>query len=171
MHYWLMKSEPDAFSIDDLARVKTEPWSGVRNYQARNFMRDRMQPGDGVLLYHSSCAEPGVVGVGEVASTAYPDPTQFDRKSHYFDPRSSREEPRWMLVDIAFKRKLARTVTLAELKQQPRLDGCMLLQRGSRLSILPLTKSQWTVILSLEHELQDDSSAAKIIIRATGRKK
>ena len=152
MHYWLMKSEPDAFSIDDLARVKTEPWSGVRNYQARNFMRDGMHPGDGVLFYHSSCAEPGVVGIGEVASDAYPDPTQFDRKSHYFDPKSSREEPRWMLVDVAFKRKLARTITLTELKQQPRLEGFMLLQRGSRLSILPVTKAQWTAILAGENK-------------------
>ena len=152
MHYWLMKSEPDAFSIDDLARVKTEPWSGVRNYQARNFMRDGMHPGDGVLFHHSSCAEPGVVGIGEVASDAYPDPTQFDRKSHYFDPKSSHEEPRWMLVDVAFKRKLARTITLTELKQQPRLEGFMLLQRGSRLSILPVTKAQWTAILSRENK-------------------
>ena len=150
MRYWLMKSEPDAFSIDDLARAKTEPWTGVRNYQARNFMRDGMRPGDGVLFYHSSCAEPGIVGIAEVASDAYPDPTQFDRKSHYHDPRSSPEEPRWMLVDVAFKRKLARTITLTELKQQPRLDGFMLLQRGNRLSVLPVTASQWNTILGLE---------------------
>ena len=150
VHYWLMKSEPDAFSIDDLARVGTEPWSGVRNYQARNFMRDGMQPGDGVLFYHSSCAEPGVVGIAEVASDAYPDPTQFDRKSHYFDPKSSPQEPRWMLVDVAFKRKLARTLSLTELKQQPRLDGFMLLHRGTRLSVMPVTKAQWNAILALE---------------------
>lgn len=150
MHYWLMKSEPDAFSIDDLRRVGTEPWSGVRNYQARNFMRDAMQPGDGVLFYHSSCAEPGVTGVATVAGYAYADPTQFDPKSHYFDPKSSSAEPRWMLVDVKFTRKFARTITLSELRQQPRLDGFALLQRGNRLSILPVTKAQWSCILSLE---------------------
>lgn len=150
MHYWLMKTEPDAFSIDDLARVGTEPWTGVRNYQARNYMRDGMQPGDGVLFYHSSCAEPGVAGLAEVAGDAYPDPTQFDRKSPYFDPLSRREQPRWMLVDVRFKRRLARTITLAELKAQPRLDGFALLQRGNRLSVLPVSKAQWTAILALE---------------------
>jgi predicted RNA-binding protein with PUA-like domain len=150
MHCWLMKTEPDAFSIDDLARVGTEPWTGVRNYQARNFMRDGMRVGDGVLFYHSSCAEPGVVGVAEVASAAYPDPTQFDRRSDYFDPASTPENPRWMLVDVAFRRKFARTVSLNELKTQPRLDGFALLQRGNRLSVLPVTKSQWQCILSLE---------------------
>jgi len=150
MHYWLMKSEPDAFSIDDLARVKTEPWTGVRNYQARNFMRDGMKPGDGVLFYHSSCAEPGVVGIAEVASDAYPDPTQFERKSDYYDEKSTREQPRWMLVDVAFKRKLKRTIALNELKEQRRLDGFALLQRGNRLSVLPVTKVQWDCILALE---------------------
>jgi len=150
MHYWLMKSEPDAFSIDDLARVKTEPWTGVRNYQARNFMRDGMKPGDGVLFYHSSCAEPGVVGIAEVASDAYPDPTQFERKSDYYDEKSTREQPRWMLVDVAFKRKLKRTIALNELKEQPHLDGFALLQRGNRLSVLPVTKVQWDCILALE---------------------
>jgi predicted RNA-binding protein with PUA-like domain len=150
MRHWLMKSEPDAFSIDDLARVGTEAWSGVRNYQARNFMRDGMRNGDGVLFYHSSCAEPGVVGIATVASEAYPDPTQFDRKSHYFDPKSSPEEPRWMLVNVAFKRKLARTITLTELKEQPRLEEFALLRRGNRLSILPVTRMQWDYILSLE---------------------
>jgi predicted RNA-binding protein with PUA-like domain len=150
MHYWLMKSEPDAFSIDDLARVGTEPWSGVRNYQARNFMRDGMAVGDGVLFYHSSCAEPGVVGVAEVASPAYPDPTQFDRKSPYFDPKATREEPRWMLVDVRFVRKLKRTITLAELREAPRLEGLGLLQRGSRLSVMPVTRGQWSALLALE---------------------
>ncbi len=149
MHYWLMKSEPDAFSIDDLARVKTEPWSGVRNYQARNFMRDGMKVGDGVLFYHSSCAEPGVVGVARVATDAYPDPTQFQRKSPYFDPASSPENPRWMLVDVEFQRKLARTVSLEEMKVQPCLEEFVLLRRGNRLSILPVTKSQWDFILAL----------------------
>ncbi|MEO6688341.1 MAG: EVE domain-containing protein [Dokdonella sp.] len=150
MHHWLMKSEPDAFSIDDLARVKTEPWTGVRNYQARNFMRDGMSVGDGVLFYHSSCPEPGIVGVAEVVTTAYPDPTQFQRKSPYFDANSSPENPRWMLVDVTFKRKFTRTVTLEEMKIQPRLDEFVLLRRGNRLSILPVTKSQWEFILALE---------------------
>ncbi|MGB4859452.1 MAG: EVE domain-containing protein, partial [Dokdonella sp.] len=103
-----MKSEPDAFSIDDLERVGVEPWSGVRNYQARNFMRDGMQPGDGVLFYHSNCQPPGIVGLASVASTAYPDPTQFDSSSHYHDPKSTQEQPRWQLVDVKFERKLKR---------------------------------------------------------------
>jgi predicted RNA-binding protein with PUA-like domain len=150
MRYWLMKSEPDVFSIDDLARVCKEPWTGVRNYQARNFMRDGMSEGDGVLFYHSSCEVPGVAGIAEVASAAYPDPTQFDRKSEYYDEKSTREEPRWMLVDVAFKRKLKRTITLAELKEQPRLDDFALLKRGNRLSVLPVTKAQWDAILALE---------------------
>ena len=150
MHYWLMKSEPDAFSIDDLARARTEPWTGVRNYQARNYMRDGMRPGDGVLFYHSSCAEPGVVGLAEVASPAYPDPTQFQRKSDYFDPKSTPENPRWMLVDVSFRRKLKRTITLTELKQQAGLDGFALLQRGNRLSVLPVSKAEWACILALE---------------------
>lgn len=150
MRYWLMKSEPDVFSIDDLARVVVEPWTGVRNYQARNFMRDGMSEGDGVLFYHSSCEVPGVAGLARVASAAYPDPTQFARKSEYFDEKSTRENPRWMLVDVRFERKLARTIPLTELKAQPRLDGFALLQRGNRLSILPVTKAQWTVILGME---------------------
>jgi predicted RNA-binding protein with PUA-like domain len=149
MKYWLMKSEPDAFSIDDLKRRKREPWSGVRNYQARNFMR-QMQPGDGVLFYHSSTAVPGVVGLAEVASLPYPDPTQFQKKSDYFDPKSTREEPRWSLVDVAFVRKLPRTITLEELKQVDALEGFALLQRGNRLSVLPVTAAQWRTILSLE---------------------
>jgi predicted RNA-binding protein with PUA-like domain len=150
MRYWLMKSEPDAFSIDDLARARTEPWTGVRNYQARNFMRDGMKPGDGVLFYHSSCPEPGLVGIAEVASDTYPDPTQYDRKSGYFDAKATPENPRWMLVDVAFKRKLKRTIRLDELKQQAALEDFALLQRGNRLSVLPVTKAQWNAILALE---------------------
>jgi predicted RNA-binding protein with PUA-like domain len=150
MKYWLMKSEPDAFSIDDLKRRKREPWSGVRNYQARNFMR-QMQPGDGVLFYHSSTAVPGVVGVAEVVTEAYPDPTQFQKKSPYFDPKSTREEPRWSLVDVAFVRKLPRVIALEELRAiADDLEGFALLQRGSRLSVLPVSASQWKTILSLE---------------------
>jgi predicted RNA-binding protein with PUA-like domain len=150
MKHWLMKSEPDAFSIDDLKRRKREPWSGVRNYQARNFMR-QMQPGDGVLFYHSSTAVPGVVGIAEVVTEAYPDPTQFQKRSDYFDPKSTREEPRWSLVDVAFVRKLERVIALEELKAiADRLDGFALLQRGNRLSVLPVTAAQWNTILSLE---------------------
>lgn len=150
MRYWLMKTEPDVFSIDDLARVKVEPWTGVRNYQARNFMRDGMSKGDGVLFYHSSCEVPGVAGIAEVAGAAYPDPTQFDRKSDYFDEKSTRDEPRWMLVDVAYKRKLKRTITLAELKEQAKLEDFALLKRGNRLSVLPVTKAEWDCILALE---------------------
>jgi predicted RNA-binding protein with PUA-like domain len=150
MHYWLMKTEPDVFSIDDLERVKTEPWSGVRNYQARNFMRDGMHVGDGVLFYHSSCDIPGVAGIAEVASPAYPDPTQFERKSDYFDAASTRESPRWFLVDVAFKRRLKRVVTLEELKSDPRLEDFALVRRGNRLSVLPVTRAQWDCILKLE---------------------
>ncbi|MBB3277959.1 MULTISPECIES: EVE domain-containing protein [Pseudoxanthomonas] len=150
--YWLMKSEPDAFSIDDLRKVGVEPWNGVRNYQARNFMRDGMQVGDGVLFYHSNCPVPGIVGVAKVASAAYPDPTQFDRKSDYYDPKSKPEEPRWVLVDVAFERKLKRTIPLDEIKQQADAlgDGFALIARGNRLSVLPVTAAQWKHLLSME---------------------
>jgi predicted RNA-binding protein with PUA-like domain len=150
MNYWLMKSEPDEFSIDDLARKKSEPWSGVRNYQARNFMRDGMHTGDGIFFYHSSCAEPGIAGIAEVGSTAYPDPSQFDPRSDYFDAKSSRSAPRWLLVDVKFKRKLKRTITLAEIKQLPPLREFALVRPGTRLSVMPVTKAQWDFILGLE---------------------
>jgi predicted RNA-binding protein with PUA-like domain len=149
MRYWLMKTEPDEFSIDDLSKKKIEPWTGVRNYQARNFMRD-MKPGDGVFFYHSSCEVPGVAGIAEVATEAYPDPTQFDRKSDYYDAASKREEPRWSLVDVRFKHKLKRVIPLAELKDRRELEGFALLARGNRLSVLPVTKAQWDFILGLE---------------------
>ncbi|NCT69614.1 MAG: EVE domain-containing protein [Xanthomonadaceae bacterium] len=150
-HYWLMKSEPDAFSIDNLKKVGTEPWNGVRNYQARNFMR-AMQVGDGVLFYHSNCKEPGIVGTATVASAAYPDDTQFNPKSDYYDPKSTREEPRWSLVDVKFERKLKRTITLDEIKQHADDlgEGFALIQRGTRLSVLPVTDAQWKFLLSLE---------------------
>ena len=149
MRYWLMKTEPDEFSIDDLAKKKIEPWTGVRNYQARNFMRE-MKPGDGVLFYHSSCEVPGVAGIAEVAATAYPDPTQFDKKSDYYDAASKREEPRWSLVDVKYKRKLKRVIPLSELVAILELEGFALLARGNRLSVLPVTKPQWDFILGLE---------------------
>jgi predicted RNA-binding protein with PUA-like domain len=145
-----MKSEPESFSIDDLKRKRREPWDGVRNYQARNFMRDRMRVGDKVFFYHSACAQPGIVGIAAVASTAYPDPSQFDPKSKYYDPASSRVEPRWMLVDIKFVRKLKRTITLEELKSREELADMVLTRRGNRLSVMPVEKMEWDFILSLE---------------------
>ena len=149
--YWLMKSEPDEFSIDDLSRVVVEPWTGVRNYQARNFMRS-MQPGDGVLFYHSNAEVPGVYGVAEVACAAYPDPTQFDTRSDYHDPKATREQPRWDLVDVRFVRKLGRPVSLDMIRAQAdRLgDDFALIRKGNRLSVLPVTAAQWKTILSLE---------------------
>jgi predicted RNA-binding protein with PUA-like domain len=150
MHYWLMKSEPESFSIDDLKRVRREPGDGVRNYQARNFMRDRMRVADKVFFYHSACAQPGIAGIAAVASTAYPDPSQFDPKSKYFDPASSRAEPRWMLVDVKFVRKLKRIITLDELKARDELSDMALTRRGTRLSVMPVEKLEWDFILSLE---------------------
>jgi len=150
MRYWLMKSEPDEFSIDALAKVGREPWSGVRNYQARNFMLE-MRVGDGILFYHSSTAVPGVVGLAEVVGAARPDPTQFDKKSDYHDPKSKPEQPRWSLVDVGFKRKFKRVVTLEALKARAgELGDFALLQRGNRLSVLPVTPAQWQTILSFE---------------------
>ena len=150
MKYWLMKSEPDTFSIDDLKRKKREAWDGVRNYQARNFMRDDMRVGDGVFFYHSNCAEPGIAGLAEVASDAYPDPSQFDPKSQYFDPGSSRDNPRWMLVDVKFVKKLGRVITLDELKNHPKIAGMTLLRKGNRLSVMPVDAAEWKYILGLE---------------------
>ena len=151
MKHWLMKSEPDEFSIDALERVVTEPWTGVRNYQARNFMLKEMKVGDPILFYHSNCAVPGVVGLAEVASTPYPDPTQFDAKSDYHDPKSTREEPRWWLVDVRFVRKFKRTVSLDDMKARADDFGDFaLLRRGNRLSVLPVGAAQFKRILSME---------------------
>jgi predicted RNA-binding protein with PUA-like domain len=146
--YWLMKSEPEECSIDDnLAAPKaTVPWVGVRNYQARNFMRDGMKVGDGVLFYHSSCAEPGIVGVARVASEAYPDPTQFDSKSPYYDPKSKREEPRWLLVDVQAGRK-TRVLGLPEMREIPALADMVVLRKGNRLSITPVEPAHWKLIV------------------------
>ena len=144
-----MKTEPDAYSIDDLMSDGRTAWDGIRNYQARNMMRDDMRIGDEILFYHSSCAEPAVVGVARVASEPYPDPTQFDRKSKYFDPKSSRDEPRWVLVDIEFAHKLERPLPLAELKERTDLEGMTLLRRGNRLSIMPVEAEHWRRILGL----------------------
>jgi predicted RNA-binding protein with PUA-like domain len=149
MQRWLMKTEPETFSIDDLRARKLEPWNGVRNYQARNFIRT-MQRGDEVMIYHSSCAVPGVVGLAKVASAPYPDPGQFDPKDPYFDAGSDRGNPRWTLVDVRFVRKLKRAITLDEIKALRALGDFALTRRGNRLSVLPVTDKQWDAILALE---------------------
>lgn len=150
MNYWLMKSEPEECSVDDALAAKnaTVPWVGVRNYQARNFMRDGMQVGDGVLFYHSSCAEPGIVGIARVASSAYPDPTQFDPKSPYHDPKSKKEDPRWLLVDVQVVEK-TRNLTLPELRANPALEDLVILRKGNRLSITPVEATHWRLITAL----------------------
>ena len=151
MNHWLFKSEPEEFSIDMLKKVKREPWGGVRNYQARNYMRDGMKVGDLAFFYHSNCAEPGIVGICSVAAAAHVDASQFDPGSDYYDPASSRDDPRWLCVDVGFKRKLKRTITLAELQQHAdALGDFALTRRGNRLSVLPVTKEQWDYILALE---------------------
>jgi predicted RNA-binding protein with PUA-like domain len=147
---WLMKSEPYECSIDDVlaAPGRTVPWTGVRNYQARNFMRDAMRPGDGVLFYHSSCAEPGIAGIARVASRAYPDATQFDRASRYFDPAASPASPRWVHVDVQALRRIA-LIPLAALRAAPELADMAILRRGNRLSITPVTPAQWKFITTV----------------------
>jgi predicted RNA-binding protein with PUA-like domain len=147
MKYWLMKSEPDECSIDDALAAPgcITPWTGVRNYQARNFMRDEMKVGDGVLFYHSSCPEPGIAGIAEVASAAYPDKSQFDRNSPYFDPKSKKEAPRWVNVDVRALRK-TRLVPLAELRTRKPLARMRLLRPGNRLSITPVSEAEWNYI-------------------------
>jgi predicted RNA-binding protein with PUA-like domain len=153
MNYWLLKSEPDAFGIDDLKKRGTEPWSGVRNYQARNFMRDRMRPGDLGFFYHSSCPEPGIYGILEIASAAYPDTTQFDRKSPYHDAAATREQPRWFLVDVRYRRHLKPPILLSELRAHAvPLKGLKLLAPGSRLSVQPVSAEHWHYILSLANQ-------------------
>ena len=146
--HWLIKSEPNVYSIADLQRDGHTCWDGVRNYQARNFMRDAMGMGDGILFYHSSCAVPGVAGIAQVASTPYPDETQFDSAGKYFDPKATREQPRWISVDVRAKEK-GRYLPLAEMRTIPALEDMVLLQKGSRLSISPVTEGQWNAILEL----------------------
>jgi predicted RNA-binding protein with PUA-like domain len=145
-----MKSEPGECSIDDLANAPRQsvPWVGVRNYQARNFMRDQMRVGDGVLFYHSSCAQPGIVGLAQVCSAAYPDATQFDEKSTYYDAKSSGDAPRWMHVDVRLLRK-SRLLSLAEIRANPLLASMLVLRKGNRLSITPVTSSEWGVVARL----------------------
>jgi len=150
MRYWLMKSEPDVFGIDDLAKApkKTTAWWGVRNYQARNFMRDDMQFGDEAFFYHSSCPQPGIAGIMRVSRRAYPDETQFEPKGEYFDPASTRENPRWLNVNVTLVRK-TRLVSIQTLRSYPQLQSMRLLQRGNRLSITPVQPDEWAFILSL----------------------
>jgi predicted RNA-binding protein with PUA-like domain len=150
MAYWLMKSEPDVYSIDDLKKDKREPWDGIRNYQVRNMFRDQMKIGDLAFFYHSNCKPPAVVGIMSIVSKAYPDPTQFDPQSRYFDGKSDPENPRWLLVDVKYKRKLKREITLSELKEHKKLQDFRLNQRGNRLSVIPVTKKEWDLILNLE---------------------
>lgn len=149
--YWLMKSEPEKYSIDDLAaeKTKTTCWDGVRNYQARNFMRDDMKIGDQVLFYHSNAKPTGIAGTAKIVKESYPDFTAFDEKSRYFDPKSKRDEPRWFMVDIKLQKKFVRFLTLEELKENARLDGMVLLQKGSRLSVQPVSKKHFDIIVKL----------------------
>jgi predicted RNA-binding protein with PUA-like domain len=147
--YWLCKSEPENYSFERLKKEGKTAWTGVRNYQARNTMRDLMKPGDGVLFYHSSTEIPAVVGLAEVGSASYPDPTQFDAKSEYYDPKATKDEPRWMLVDLKFAKDLKRPVSLEELRGVKGLEKMMLLKRGMRLSIQPVTPAEWAIITKL----------------------
>ena len=151
MQYWLMKSEPEEFSIDDLQRVGTEPWDGIRNYQARNFMRDDMRIGDQVLFYHSNCKPPGIVGVAKIASKSYPDPTQFDPDNSHYDADSKPDDPRWLLVDVSFVRKLDGIISLPVIKAHAeQLDGLPLIRKGNRLSIMPVSQQHFDFLLGLD---------------------
>jgi predicted RNA-binding protein with PUA-like domain len=153
MNYWLMKSEPDCFSIDDLAArpQQTESWDGVRNYQVRNMFRDQMKSGDKAFFYHSSCAVPAIAGIISIVSNGYPDPTQFDPKSDHYDPKAKQEEPRWLLVDVKFERKLKAPISLATLREhEAQLRGLQLLAPGTRLSVIPVRPEHWKYILKLE---------------------
>ncbi len=154
MKYWLFKSEPEEFSIQDLQRKrsKTEHWDGVRNYQARNFMRDEMKIGDLGFFYHSNCDVPGIVGIVEIAKEGYTDHTAFDPEDKHYDPKSGAEQPRWIMVDVKFVRLFDRTVTLKELKESPSLKDMQLVQRGNRLSVMPVLKKEWNIILKMADE-------------------
>lgn len=149
MAYWLMKSEPAEFSIDDLAARHIEPWSGVRNYQARNLLRDEIKVGDQAFFYHSSCPEPGIVGIMDIARAGYPDPSALDPNSPYFDPRSDPHTPRWYCVDVRFHQRFPQTISLRTLKTCPPLQDMALLRRGNRLSVMPVSPTHWQHILSL----------------------
>ena len=148
MHYWLMKSEPDCFSIDDLKAVGTEPWDGVRNYQARNMLRDQIKVGDGVLFYHSNCKEPAIVGIAEVVREGYPDHTALDPREKHFDPKSTDEKPIWYMVDVKYIRHLEKPLTRDDLRRHPILSGMGVLKKGNRLSVMAVTAEQWQLIVS-----------------------
>lgn len=150
--YWLLKSEPDTFSIDDLAKrsKQTEPWTGVRNYQARNMLKHEMQKGDLAFFYHSSCEVPGIVGIVEIVSEGYPDKTAFDSKSEYFDPKSRKENPTWYCVDVKLVKKFPRVISLAELRTIPALKNMILLRKGNRLSVIPVSAEEWKVLLAMQ---------------------
>ena len=150
MAYWLMKSEPDVFSIDDLARVGTEPRDGVRNYQARNMLRDQMQVGDAVFFYHSNCDVPSIVGIAQVVRAGYPDDSAMTPESPYYDPKHTNDKPRWYRVDVEFTRKLKRPISLAQLRTQTALQNMPLVQKGSRLSVMPVSDTEWQTILTME---------------------
>ena len=150
MQYWLMKSEPETYSIDDLKVFKTDHWDGIRNYQVRNFFRDQMKVGDKAFFYHSNCKEPGIVGLMEIASKAYPDHTAFDSKEKYFDSKSDPENPRWLMLDVKYIRHTKRNITLSELREHDSIKDMRLLQKGNRLSVIPMTKNEWDYILGLE---------------------
>jgi predicted RNA-binding protein with PUA-like domain len=154
-HYWLMKSEPDAYSIDDLKRDRTEHWDGIRNYQARNFMMQEMKPGDEVLFYHSSCKVPGVAGVARVCKQAYPDFTAWNPDSKYYDPKSTPEKPRWFMVDVEFVSKFPEVISLTQIRQTPALEGMRLLQKGNRLSIMPVGAEEFRTICKLAGYVPD----------------
>ena len=147
MNYWLMKSEPDCFSFDDLQKARVEPWDGVRNYQARNMLRDEIQVGDGVLFYHSNCKEPAIVGIAEVVRNGYPDPTAFDPREKHFDPRSNPANPRWYQVDVKYVRHLKQALSRDDLRRHPVLSKMGVLKKGNRLSVMPVTAEQWQAIV------------------------
>ena len=150
MQFWLMKSEPETYSIDDLKEFQTDHWDGIRNYQVRNFFRDQMKIGDKAFFYHSNCKEPGIVGLMEIASEAYPDHTAFDSKEKYFDAKSDPDNPRWLMLDVNYIRHTKRNITLSELRDHSSIKEMRLLQKGNRLSVIPMTKKEWEYILGLE---------------------
>lgn len=150
MKYWLMKNEPEDYSIDDLKNDKTEPWDGIRNYQVRNMIRDDMKKGDQAFFYHSNCEAPGIYGIMEICKESYQDHTAFDRKAKHYDKKSRPGAPTWLMVDVKFKRKLRRTICLTELKSHKKLSDMRVVQRGNRLSITEVSKQDWLFILSLE---------------------
>jgi predicted RNA-binding protein with PUA-like domain len=159
--FWLLKSEPTCYSIDDFARDGVTHWSGVRNYQARNFMRDEMKPGDGVLFYHSSAEPPGIAGVAEIASAGYGDHTALDPKDDHFDPKTTADEPIWVMVDVKFVRKFDEVISTAELKSTPGLEEMLVLRRGQRLSVMPVTEAEWRIVEGLRPGSQKGRAARK----------